>query len=304
MSTELAGLLAKRFIQRRDVKAVQLSNSRGTLKVGDWTPVRTKAGRDEAGNNVYTYQGFKMNDLKDHISGEKTYGHYLLDADSKARVFAFDIDLEEKGSWVTVPKFDNVPSGLYNNPEAQEAWVIEQMVQNESVNPRELWLDRKATGARNWYKLQMKQLANKFLKAIHEMDIPCAAAYSGSKGVHVYGFTGEMPAEEVKAAAMIALNMTDEFEPSKGQNFFRHKNSDPIHGFPSFSVEVFPKQGTLEGKSLGNLMRLPLGKNQKSSDPTFFLDMTTPLSEFKPHSNPAMLLETGNPWLDAGEIVG
>jgi hypothetical protein len=43
-------------------------------------------------------------------------------------------------------------------------------------------------------------------------------------------------------------------------------------------------------------MRLPLGKNHKSSDPTFFLDMTTPLGQMTPHQNPTALLESGDPF--------
>ena len=115
----------------------------------------------------------------------------------------------------------------------------------------------------------------------------------------MYGFTGTLPAEEVREAAMLVLDMLDEFEPVRGKNFYEHKNDDPIHGFKTnFSIEVFPKQTSIDGGGYGNLMRLPLGKNWKNpKDPTFFLDMTGPLAEFKPHSDPVKLLEEGNPYV-------
>lgn len=283
MSKELATAFAKRFIQRRDVKAVQLDRQVYSLKQGDWMPHRRKIAKDE-----YEYLPWKMSDLTAHIAGEKTYGHYLLDADSKCKLFAFDIDLKTTGSWVRIPDLSGLDPSI-SNEEMEKLLVV-----SEDVNPRALWADRRAVEARTWYKYQMKQLAHKFLTKINELDIPCAAAYSGSKGVHVYGFTGSMPAKEVREGAMLVLDMLDEFEASKGRNFYEHKNKDPHMGFPSFSVEVFPKQDTLENKDLGNLMRLPLGKNEHNpKDPTFFLDMTTPLGVFSPHSNPLKLLETG-----------
>lgn len=287
MSKELAALFAKRFIQRRDVKAVQLSRQTGSLKPGDWMPHRKRIAQDE-----YEYLPWKMPELLDHIDGKATYGHYLLDANSNCRVFAFDVDLEKEGSWVRIPDLSNL------DPNISDEEMEKLLVVSDGVNPRELWADRRAVEARTWYKYQMKQLAHKFLDKLHELEVPCAAAYSGSKGIHVYGFCGEMPAKEAREGAMLVLDMLDEFKPHRGKNFFKHKNQDPHMGFPSFSVEVFPKQDTLEEKDLGNLMRLPLGKNQKNpKDPTFFLDMTTPLGIFKPHADPIKLLETGNPFV-------
>jgi len=292
LSKDLAALYARRFIQRRDVKAVQLDRKLGHLEPGDWMPHRHKVGDD------YEYFPFKMSDILSHLDGSATYGHYLLDSSSKCRMFAFDIDLEKTGSWVKVPDFSKLPEGM--TPEQEEEWASLEMTVTDGVNPRELWADRRAGEARTWYKLQMKELAAKFLKVIQkELDLPCAAAYSGSKGVHVYGFTGEMPALECREAAMIVMDLLDEFELFRGKNFYRHKNADPIHGYPSFSVEVFPKQTEVEESGgFGNLMRLPMGVNQKNpKDPCFFLDMTGRLADFKPHANPVKLLETGDPFV-------
>ena len=220
-----------------------------------------------------------MDHLLAHLAGERTYGHYLLSADSEAKLFVFDIDLIAK------------PEGTWVDFESGEV--------HAGVNPLELWSDRTRAGvsARAWYKYQLKMLAHRFADECMKIGVECAAAYSRHKGVHVYGFTGKMPATEVREAAMLVLDRMDEFEPYRGQNFWRHKNSDPAHGFQNFSIEVFPKQVSLDGKSLGNLVRLPLGVNHKApKDPTFFLDLRTPLAQFTPHPNPVELLKTGNPF--------
>lgn len=301
MSKELARLLAKKFIQRPDVKAIQLERSGGGLSQGDWFP-DNRVNPEKRPNSPHLPHGFNMAHLLAHLDGERTYGHYLLDADSNCKLFAFDIDLEKSGSIVSTPNFKDMPEGL--SSESEEMWfrehsVIDIVDAKSPQNLRDLWADRRreAAPARRWLKYQMKHLAHIIAAKVVELDIPCAVAYSGSKGVHVYGFTGTLPAVEVREAAMLVLDMLDEFEPMRGKNFFRHKNDDPFHGFQNFSVEVFPKQGSLDGRSLGNLMRLPLGKNWKNpKDPTFFVDMTTPLAEMRPVADPVKLLEGGNPF--------
>lgn len=300
MSKDIAKLLAKHFIQRSDVKAVQLSANAGGLSQGDWFP-DTRIKRD---NSPHLPVGFNMDHLLAHIAGERTYGHYLLDDDANCKLFAFDIDLEKSGSYVKLPDPKSLPFSEMKDAETEEKWFIEntiiEVVDGKSAyNLRDIWVDRRksAAPARQWLKYQMKHLAHIIASKVVELDIPCAVAYSGSKGVHVYGFVGSSPAEEVRAAAQVAISKTGEFELYAGEHFFRHKNDDPVHGFRNFSVEMFPKQVTMEGKNLGNLMRLPLGTNWKNpKDPTFFLDMTTGLNDFRPHSDPVRVLKEGNPF--------
>jgi len=299
LSKDLAKLLAKLFIQRSDVKAVQLDRAGGGLSQGDWFPdIRIK--RD---GSPHLPVGFNMGHLLAHLAGERTYGHYLLDDDSNCKLFAFDIDLEKSGSYVNLPDWNSFPDSI-QTVEDEEIWYVENTVTTivdgkSNYNLRDVWVDRSksAAPARTWLKYQMHHLAHIIASKVVELNIPCAVAYSGSKGVHVYGFTGTMPAEEVRAGAILILDKIGEFEPLRGSNFFRHKNDDPIHGFRNFSVEVFPKQTTMDGKNLGNLMRLPLGTNWKNpKDPTFFLDMTTALSDFRPVTDPIRLLREGNPF--------
>lgn len=71
----VADELARRFIQRRDVKAVQ--NPDGT-----WRPDRTAWTKD---------------DLRRHLRKEVVHGHYLVDADGRCKLVALDIDLDKGG---------------------------------------------------------------------------------------------------------------------------------------------------------------------------------------------------------------
>lgn len=271
-SNDLVTLIAKRFIQRRDVKAVQFES-------GAYIP-----DRELKYPKQHAPLGFKGRHLQAHLDGTATYGHYLLDQNSKCRLFAFDIDLLPKGSYVTCP-----------DVETEEEWEEQSRV--VECNPREAWMDRRNKDARDWYKLQMGMLARKLTSVITgQLELPCAAAYSGHKGIHVYGFTGPVPAKEAREGALLVLDILGEFELLKGKHFFKHKNNDPFMGYPSFSIETFPKQDGLDGKDLGNLMRLPLGRHLESKDPTFFLDLTTPPGVMKPHSDPTKLLESGDPY--------
>lgn len=281
MSSSLPALIGRRFIQRRDVKAIQFDN-------GDYVPDFKM--RDQTRHGL----GFKMSHLNAHLEGTETYGHYLIDNNNKCRMFALDIDLEKSGSYVEMPDFSTAPA----DPAEAEVWAKENTVVVDLHSPRDVWHDRRNTSARAWYKMQMKVIASRFASIVtKDLQLPCAVAYSGNKGVHVYGFLGESDAKECREAALLTLELSGEWELFRGKNFYKHKNRDPVMGYPSFSVETFPKQDTLDGKDLGNLMRLPLGKNRKHpKDPTFFLDLTGPLAEFKPHRDPVQLLESGDPF--------
>lgn len=273
MSDEMATLIAKKFIQRRDVKAQQSFN-------GDYHPVV------DSGNNRIPFQ---MSDLRNHLNRELTFGHYLIDQEDKCKLFAFDIDLEQAGYWCQIPTADQMDE---NTTEEQ----FQSMLMAHAFNPRESWRERNHP-SRDWTKYQLRMLVEKLSKTIkQEFDLPVASAYSGSKGAHVYAFTGVVDAKEAREAAELTLSLAGDFELHRGKNFFRTVDQTPLRGFPNMSIEIFPKQSSLEGKDLGNLMRLPLGKNQKTNDPTFFIDQRAPMGHLVPHPDPIALLKSGNPW--------
>lgn len=265
VSNDVANLIASKFIARPDVKAVQYGD-------GSWSPHTDTGKRD--GNRL----PWKRQDLLAHLDGQRTYGHYLLSPDSDCKLFAFDVDLEKSG---TLPLDRDEATGDWKN-----------FMEFEDL--RGAWATR-SHPARPYMKAQFKEIAHKLLRGIYEnLGIPCAAAYSGGKGIHVYGFTGKMPARDVRDGAIIVLEALGGFTPTKGENFYAHEK------WPNLSIEVFPKQSNLDGKDLGNLMRLPLGRNLKSTDPTFFIDMTTEMAAMKP-VDPVWALTAPSPWARPGE---
>ena len=268
LSDEIADLIAKKFIARRDVKAIQFKN-------GNWSPHQEY--NPSSGKHDGPRIPWRRQDLNAHINGEATYGHYLLNSDSTCKLFAFDIDLEKTGF---------LPFG--------ENWTDFRPVEDL----RGAWLDRSHV-ARDWMKFQFKTVAHRLMRFVsEELELPTAAAYSGGKGVHVYAFTHDglpLPADKMREGAVTVMEEVGGISTLRGENFFQFTNKDPFEGFPNLSIEIFPKQASLDGKDLGNLMRLPLGRNLKSSDPTFFLDMTTALADFRP-VDPIWALTTSNPW--------
>lgn len=265
MSNGVANLIASRFIARPDVKAVQHSD-------GSWSP-HTKTGKRD-GERI----PWSRPDLLAHLESRATYGHYLLGSDSTCKLFAFDVDLEKSG---ILPLGRNETTFEWKN-----------FMEFEDL--RGAWATRSHV-ARPYMKEQFKEIAHKLLRGIYEtLGVPCAAAYSGGKGIHVYGFTGRMAAQDARDGAEIVLESVGGFKATRGVNFFQHEN------YPNLSIEIFPKQTSLDGKDLGNLMRLPLGRNLKSADPTFFIDMTSPMAVMQP-VDPEWALTAGNPWTRPGE---
>ncbi len=272
MTSELAKLFASKFIARPDLKAQQHAD-------GSYTPLRGSK--------------FKASDIDAHIAGEVTYGHYLLNTDDTTKLFCFDLDLRgtKLVDGVEVP--DGMLPSLGLNPGDVYGGF-------SPANPRQVWANRRDP-RRNYLKFCMRLCGHMLAERIFsELDIPVAVAYSGSKGIHVYGLTGRVPASDARDGAQIVLDSMGLFELERGDSMYRTKSDDVEDPFHNFSLEVYPKQGSLEGKDLGNLLRLPLGKNTKSKDPTFFVDMTSALADLKP-VDPIWALTTTNPWKRQGE---
>lgn len=263
----IANAFASKFIARTDAKAEQ-------QKDGKWH-VHTTDGKRESPRI-----GWRREDLNAHLEGKRTFGHYLLSTENKCKLFAFDVDLEKAGRLPSVP----IEASGELGGDGYDASF-------QDVNDlRAAWLDR-ANPARDFMKLQFKEIAHKLLVATSkDLGLPCAAAYSGGKGIHVYAFTGLIDAGEAREGLQIVLDTVGDFEPIRGENFVRHKD------YPNLSIELFPKQNSLEGKDLGNLMRLPLGKNLKApQEPAFFIDMIGPFGQMQP-LDPITALTMETPW--------
>ncbi len=207
-----------------------------------------------------------MSDLNAHLEGSSTFGHYLLSEDDQCKLFSFDIDLEKNNS-------NTGYTGYY--PDASGQFI--------EVDAREAWADRRHP-ARPWLKAGLMMTAQVLGSIIvKDLEIPCAVAYSGSKGVHVYAFTGPIAGIDALEGGKMVLEIAQEFEATRGENFYRTKDQSPADPMRNVTIELFPKQASLSGKDLGNLMRLPLGVNLRSpKDPTFFIDMSAGTEAMQP----------------------
>lgn len=268
MTKPLVDLLARKFIARPDIKVQQ-------HHTGAYSPVRD---RDK------NYIPFRRTDLEAHLAGTQTYGHYVVNQEDKCKFFCFDIDLVQEDPKTNFTGF--YPDDFFaENPN----WL--------PCSPRDIWRDRKHS-ARPYLKSQLRMIAEKLASfAYVELNYQVGVCYSGSKGLHVYCFLdGGDQASVAREDAQLVLDTVGEFDRVRGGSFYKHKDQTPA-GYPNISVEVYPKQsGTESGKHLGNLLRLPLGKNLKNpKDPTFFLDLRAPFTDFIPVDS-VWALTTKDPW--------
>lgn len=294
METDLAKLLALKFIQRRDAKAEQSPD-------GAWHPVREynpETGKCDGPNIPW-----KMGDLRSHLEGSKTFGNYLVDQDNNVKLFVLDIDLDAVGTWIEHPYLgaDSKEANKYFTDD--QALNDQRFMEDTKIHqssPRDDWHNRKHP-ARPWYKLQLRTLSDLLARAVSkELGIQTAIAYTGNKGLHVYGFTGTMPASQARDGALLALEAAANIYPTgldvaphRGKNFYKFTDNDPHSLFTNMTVEVFPKQDSVSHGGYGNLVRLPLGRNLKhAKDPCFFLDTSVHIAgnEIVPHPDPVALL--------------
>lgn len=253
---EIAKLLAGRLIERRDVKAVQ-------QKDGAYHP---------------DHEPFTLADLIAHVEGKRTYGHYVVSKESTCRMICFDVDLVP-GRRLEAPFPEPNPPIYYHDgwPDQVEIWPRDEWTNN---GPHKVDL-----------ACQLRVLTQGLAERIRELlDVPAMVAYSGSKGMHAYGILEPgTPAADARELAMMVLDTIGEFEPERGKNFFRHKRA-----FTALSIEVFPKQTEIRPDGgLGNLIRLPLGINQKSGRAGFFLDLGLPMNKFAA-DDPLVALREGS----------
>lgn len=265
---DLAEAILETFVQRRDVYAIQSPN-------GAYRPV---------------WQELTTQVVERHLAGQMTVGHYMPDAQGMTRAICLDVDLEKEGVWMQYPDLAELPEGLSRADE--DAWTAAHVVAHPA-RPREDWLDRAHPG-RAWYKQLLRTVGDALCWGMRtELGVEVLLSYSGSKGVHAYGLTGPIPASEARAGAQLAMDaaagvLGGQFLPDRGKNFYKIVGGAPWAA--SVSVETFPKQDSLEGKKLGNLLRLPLGRNQKSPDPCFFVDQRAAQTHLDPVTDPLSVL--------------
>jgi len=247
-TASLEDLVAKLFIARGDVKARQTRD-------GAYMPVRIPG----TSLQEKRFENMSRDDLKQHLAGTKTFGHYLVNTESKCKMFVFDIDLDKTGKLPTLPAENVLDEG--DAKDWQDSFT--------ECNPREVWRDR-AHPARSYIKTVLMLAAMRIQEKIRtRLNLPTIVTYSGNKGVHVYCFTGLRAAEQARIPGILTLKALNCAPANKDEIFWKL----PGQNNQILTVEVFPKQDTITGDQLGNLVRLPLGRNLKnSSDPCFIVD--------------------------------
>lgn len=247
---DLAKLIGQRYLSRSEPYAKQLDN-------GSYNPVNKR---------------LSMGPLRDHLRGDQSLGHYLVSPEGQVKLFAYDIDLDSVGTWEDAP--------LCERPACAKRPA-------HNVHPREVWQEANSE-LYGVYRRQLRALAEGLAERAARVLSPLtvAVAYSGSKGTHVYGFTGLADAGDARAAAHWLLE-SHTYHQVKGDAFWKHDAE-----FPHLTVEVFPKQDVVASDGgVGNLMRLPLGRNRKGGE-AYFIDPTKPLDEWSP-MDPAVALTEG-----------
>lgn len=100
---------------------------------------------------------------------------------------------------------------------------------------------------------ELAYLLERLPSLAHEQGLECVVEFSGSKGYHFW-FSFDAPVEPGPLRAVL-------------QGLVSRIASD----LSCFGLEVFPKQDSLSGKGLGNLVKLPLGIHRLSGKPSRFL---------------------------------
>lgn len=260
---EIAKLMAGKFIERRDAKAVQVPSgkSKGAYFLHREGPQKNYEDRPLV--------PFDLASLVAHVEGQRSFGHYLVNpAGDTCRMFAFDIDLNKSS-----PYYPNGPEG-----------------ECETINPREVWRGP-TTQVKRDLAIQLKTMARGLGRRTKKL-IGCQVivTYSGNKGMHVIACLDPgTPAIEARDMAVMVFDSFDHtFEPFRGRNFWKH-----TVGFPSLDIEIFPKQEDINPEGYGNLMRLPLGVNVKSDRPAAFMRMDDELDKFA-FDDPLTVLREGS----------
>lgn len=255
---EIAKLIASNFIERRDAKAIQTNT-------GGYQPHRVGP---QPRYEERPLAPFDLASLVAHVEGKQTFGHYLVSPEGNTcRMFVFDIDFNQNSIYF--------PDGP-DNPSL-------------TIDPRDIWKGP-TNQAKKDLALQLFAMGRGLAKQTQKLlGIKVIVSYSGNKGMHVIGcLPPRTPSTEARKMAVMVLESLKCFEPLKGNNFWKH-----TLGFPSLDLEVFPKQDEVRPDGFGNLVRLPLGINRKSSKASFFLRMNVPFGEFK-IDDPLEVLQNGS----------
>lgn len=223
-----------------------------------------KSWQQADGSYVPDRSPITRDDLTAHVTKQRTMGHFPVAPDGKCKFFAFDLDLKQTIQWG-----------------------------DETLMPRDIF-QSKEDPLRTTMLVLLQNTALAIARRTYSMfGIHVAASFSGSKGLHVYGLSGECPAAEAREGAFEVLRSFGVYVPTRGSNFWGRADitTDPIE------IEVYPKQDKVgQDEHIGNLIRLPLGVNRKTGWPGTFLRLDS--NPTKLHQlDPIAALTNTLPWV-------
>lgn len=112
--------------------------------------------------------------------------------------------------------------------------------------------------------VELREIVNKIYRRLKALNIHSLVEFSGNKGYHLWCFFEEpvhgLIAKKIAEIIMAKINISPE---------------------SYISVEIFPKQATIEENGLGNLIKIPLGIHLKTNKRCSILN----ISDFSPVSD-------------------
>ena len=236
MVREAAALMGKLFINRSDVKAIYRADRAGRWH---WTAVREK---------------YRMADFIRHLtSGEACLGTYLLTSASRCKFLAFDLDLAKSGKFWPIITGDSMA----------DMWVDLEV--REGNLESSLHLDWNHAHA--WARLILLEGIRDIRQQIRQqLQVENTLTVITGGGAHVF-----LPLPELMDAALvrdIGHAILGEIPAARQRStaFFDYGAMNEV------SIEIFPKQDSLDGKDLGNLIRLPFGWHHEAGIRTYAID--------------------------------
>jgi hypothetical protein len=237
----VAKLVGKRFIARKDVMAIQGAT-------GAYRPTLCNCSYPQK-CELHKPEPFTVEAIIDHLRGRRTYGHYMSDpATQKTKLCAFDLDVVKEPTVIKGQLCESPRDAIADPRHPLHYEIMKQL------------------------KFLADGLAVRLERFSRTADTPVttAIAFSGSKGVHVYGwFEAPILVKYARYLAQQTLDGYQCFTLKKGKNTWQH-----MEHYEAVEIEVFPKQDHINVDGFGNLMRLPLGQNRKTGGRGFFMKVT------------------------------
>jgi hypothetical protein len=246
LAREAASLLGKLLINRRDRKAFFRPDHQGNWH---WTAVESP---------------FKMDDFVKHLTGSVALGTYMLNTDSTVKFMAIDLDLNKQAKYLKIHPIDEI---LELEKQGYD-WNLDLAEGN-----LEAALHQPSDPAHHWARIVLMGAVYAVNKAIREsLELPTLCVITGG-GAHVIAPLPEpMPASDARSAG---IEIVASLPSARQRNdiFFDYGAHNEL------SIEVFPKQDTLEDKPFGNLIRLPFGWHYEAGIRTYAIDPDRPGTE-------------------------